>query len=387
MKELILMTEQEKIQILQDVVRIQTIAGNEKEVSDYLMKLFQKYDIPTEEVIYSEGRSQLIATLVGVEKGHILGLCGHMDVVPIGEAEWKFDPFSATIEDGKLYGRGVSDMKCGLVAMALTMIKIKEDKIPFKGTVCFLATVGEETAAIGAGQLAKLGYGNDLDALVIAEPSNMQVVVAHKGALWVRFITYGKTAHGSMPQAGVNAIDHMMLLIEEFRKRFNFSESTDPMLGASTASLNVFQAGKQTNVIPDRCVSEFDIRTVPTQDHKKMIEEFQIMLNELAEKIPSFKGKLEVVNDLPSIHTDESEEIVKLAVEIGSEILKTEVKPMGMSGYTDASQFIKANPKLPIIIFGPGNGETAHQTDEYTEISSFNNGLIALEKLILSYLK
>ena len=60
---------------------------------------------------------------------------------------------------------------------------------------------------------------------------------------------------------------------------------------------------------------------------------------------------------------------------------------MGRSGYTDASQFIKANPKLPIIIFGPGNGETAHQTDEYTEISSFNNGLIALEKLILSYLK
>ena len=104
------MTEQEKIQILQDVIRIQTIAANEKEVADYLTKLFNKYDIPTQEIIYSEGRSQLIATLAGSEPGPTLGLCGHMDVVPIGDAPWKFDPFSAHIDDGKIYRRGASDM-------------------------------------------------------------------------------------------------------------------------------------------------------------------------------------------------------------------------------------------------------------------------------------
>ncbi len=381
------MTEQEKIQILQDVIRIKTIAANEKEVADYLTKLFNKYDIPTQEIIYSEGRSQLIATLEGTQPGPTLGLCGHMDVVPIGDAQWKFDPFSAQIDDGKIYGRGASDMKGGLIAAALTLIKIKEDKTPFSGTIRFIGTVGEETAAIGAGKLVKDGHADGLDALVIAEPSGLQVMVAHKGALWTRFTTYGKTAHGSMPQLGINAINHMRLLVDEFTKRFDFSQATDPMLGTSTASLNIFQSGKQTNVIPDRCVAEFDIRTVPMQDHNQMVAEFNAMLADLAAQIPDFKAELEIINDLPSIHTDESEKLVKLALEIGSEFLKTELQPTFLPGYTDASQFIKGNPKLPIIVFGPGQAHTAHQTDEYITVESYLQGIEALEKLSLEYLK
>ncbi len=381
------MTEQEKIQILQDIIRIQTIAANEKEVADYLAKLFKKYDIPTQEIIYSEGRSQLIATLEGTEKGATIGLCGHMDVVPIGDAPWKFDPFSAQIDDGKMYGRGASDMKGGLVACALALIKIKEDNTPFAGTIRFIATVGEETAAIGAGKLVKDGHAEGLDALVIAEPSGLQVMVAHKGALWVRFTTYGKTAHGSMPQLGINAIEHMRLLVDEFNKRFDFSKATNPMLGTSTASLNLFQSGKQTNVIPDRCVTEFDIRTVPVQDHSKMVAEFNAMLTELAARIPDFKAEVEVINDLPPIHTNESDKLVKLALEIGSDLLKTELQPTFLPGYTDASQFIKGNPKLPIIVFGPGQGNTAHQTDEYITVESYLQGIEALERVALGYLK
>lgn len=237
------MDNQEALQLLKEVVQIKSILGDEKLVADKLQALFEQHDIPCEQVEYSAGRNQLVATLKGSETGPVLGFSGHMDVVPVGEIPWEEDPFAAIEKDGLLYGRGTCDMKSGLIAAVVAMIRLKEAGANFKGTVKLLATVGEETSAIGSGQLVDQGYADDLDALVIGEPTNVEIGVAHKGALWPRITTYGKTAHGSMPDQGVNAIEHMLLVLNAFKETFDFSQSVDELVGASTSSLDIIKGG------------------------------------------------------------------------------------------------------------------------------------------------
>lgn len=231
--------EPKEITWLKDILRMDSTTGNEKIVADYLTSILQNAGIATRQIEYAPGRNQLIATLNGTTAGNILGVSGHMDVVPVGNVPWQHAPFSAVEENGKIYGRGASDMKAGLVAAVAAMVKLKEQNVPLKGAIRLLATIGEETGAIGARQLTELGYVDDLDALIIGEPTGNHLVTSHKGVIWLKLETTGQTAHGSAPQLGVNAIDHMLYFLDMFRKKINLAKYSDHILGVSTASLNV----------------------------------------------------------------------------------------------------------------------------------------------------
>ncbi|HLR92597.1 MAG TPA: M20/M25/M40 family metallo-hydrolase, partial [Atopostipes sp.] len=178
------MEQERKVEILQEVIRIQSVNGNEEEVAKYFQELLKEYDIDSELIPWEEeGRSSLVATLKKGE-GKVLGVSGHMDVVAAGdESQWKYPPFDAHIEDNKLYGRGSTDMKAGTTALVLTMIEMKEEEIPFEGTLKLLLTVGEEVGQHGAKQLTEMGYADDLDALLIAEPTNFNIGYIHKGSM------------------------------------------------------------------------------------------------------------------------------------------------------------------------------------------------------------
>src|SRR5690606_21208783 len=131
-----------------------------------------------------------------------LGFTGHLDVVSAGdESEWIHPPFAAVIDGDKLYGRGATDMKGGTVGLVLAMIELKTKGTPFKGKIKLLATVGEEIGTVGAKQLTELGYADDLDGLLVAEPSGANhLVTAHKGSMSYKVTSYGKSSHSSMPQ-------------------------------------------------------------------------------------------------------------------------------------------------------------------------------------------
>lgn len=177
------MEKQEKIKLLQDVIRIKSVNGNEEEVAVYIQKLLKQHEIESELVPYAPGRSSLVATIKN-GSGKVLGLTGHMDVVDAGDAaEWMYPPFEAHIEGNKLYGRGSTDMKSGLMAMVIAMIELKEAGLPIDGTIKLLATVGEEVGELGAGDLTKKGYANDLDGLIIGEPSNYNLGYTHMGSI------------------------------------------------------------------------------------------------------------------------------------------------------------------------------------------------------------
>lgn len=375
------------IEHLKDLIKIDTTLGNEKQAADYLENLLKSYGIPTQQVEYSAGRHQLIATLEGQEKGKTLAISGHLDVVPVGQAEWQYPPFSATEVDGKIYGRGSSDMKGGTMAAVIAAIELKEKKTPLKGNLKLLLTVGEETSAIGAEQLTKLGYADDLDAMIIGEPSHNDIGYAHKGALWLRITTYGRSAHGSMPEEGVNAVEHMVDFIEAFRRESNFASIKDQVLGCPTASIDTISGGKGTNVIPDKCSIEIDMRTVPAQNHTEMVASCQKLIDKLAASIKGFKASIEVINDQMPVYTDPKDKLVEISKAAIEKIIGKTPQILASPGYTDASQFVKAKKKYPVLIIGPGIGQLAHQTNEYVEIKDYTDTIAIYEQIAIEFLK
>lgn len=375
------------IQILKDILRIDTTLSNEKENADYLEKLFQEHGIKTEQVEYSKGRNQLIATLEGDRPGKTLGFTGHMDVVPVGEIPWKHDPFGAEEEDGKIYARGATDMKGGLAALVVAMIELKERKVSFPGKIKLIVTVGEEQSAIGAEQLVQMGYGDDLDGLVIGEPTENGLFIAHKGAVWFRLTSYGKTAHGSMPEAGVNAVENMLAVLNQFQQTQELGKHKDEFVGASTYSIDVLHGGNGTNVIPDKCVCEIDIRTIAGQSHDEIIQHMNTIIEGLKKEKPNLDVQVEVINNLESIRSQPDEELVLRAVEAIKKVTGKEVVPGGMTGYTDGSMFVKSKKSYPIMILGPGTMSKAHQPEEYVEIKNYLDSIKIYEELAETFLK
>lgn len=359
------------LNLLKKTIKINTVLGNEKELADFLQELLKENGIPSKQVEYSPGRNGLIATFEGEEPGSVLGFSGHLDVVPVGEVEWENDPFAAVEKDGKVYGRGSCDMKSGLISAIVALIRFKQNKEKFKGTIKFIITVGEETSSLGATQLVKAGYADDLDAMIINEPTDLKVGVAHKGALWPRITTYGKTAHGSMPHRGVNAINNMVKLINELNNTIDFSQYNDELLGEPTSSINIIRGGSGTNVVPDKATIEIDIRTVPQQDHSQIKKDIEEILENLSRKDDDFKYEIEYVNDLLAIKTDTEDPFTHLVSSSVQEVLEDSATVFAPSYYTDGSEFVLADKDFPIIIIGPGEEEMAHQPNEYVDIEKF----------------
>ncbi|QKY68419.1 ArgE/DapE family deacylase [Lentibacillus sp. CBA3610] len=382
------MNQEQAKSFLKDIIQIKSVnpPGNETAVAEKLKALFDKHGIETELVEYDDNRANLIARLKGEEDGPILGLTGHMDVVPPGEIEWEHDPFGAEEEDGKIYGRGACDMKSGLVACVLAMISLKEEGLPKKGEVTLLATVGEEAGAVGARQLTEKDYAEPLDSLIVAEPTQNQIKIAHKGALWPQIITYGKTAHGSMPDKGTNAVAHMNEIIHRISgEEFELNYEEDDLLGGATYSINVIKGGSNTNVVPDRCFVNIDIRTVPSQDHKQITEQIEQVIQSATEKYPELKADIRILNDQNPVKTSSEDPFVKL-VQDTVESLDGQATLEGMTGYTDSSQFTQANKTFPVIVLGPGDTSVAHQPDEYVEVDEFFNSIQLYKQITKKYL-
>ncbi|MFD1360910.1 ArgE/DapE family deacylase [Lentibacillus salinarum] len=382
------MDQEQAKSFLKDIINVNSVnpPGNETEVANKLKALFDEHDIETELVEYDENRTNLIAHLRGDKDGPVLGLTGHMDVVPPGENEWEHNPFGAEEEDGKIYGRGACDMKSGLVGCVMAMVSLKEEGLPQSGEITLLATVGEEAGAVGAHQLTEKGYADQLDALIIAEPTYNQMKISHKGALWPQIITYGKTAHGSMPENGINAVRHMNEIIHQILgESFELSYEEDDLLGGPTYSVGVIKGGSNTNVVPDQCFATIDIRTVPSQDHQQIIEQIEQVIETVRKKYPDLKAEIRSLNDQSPVKTSSEDPFVQLVQDVVKES-NGQAELGGMTGYTDGSQFIHANKKFPIVVLGPGETSIAHQPDEYVEIDKYLDSINLYKEIAKKFL-
>lgn len=367
------MDNNQAIELLRQAVMLDTVGGNESALARLLAAELRKADIECRLIEYAPGREQLMAEIRGTSAGSYgktLAFCGHMDVVPVGEVKWQHKPFAADILKGRLYGRGACDMKGGLVAIAATMIRLKQQGCPFNGGLKFMATIGEETAALGAQRLVQEGMANNIDAMVIGEPTGLQVMNGHKGALWLRLTTTGRTAHGALPQQGINAVDGMLMLLDGFAQSFHLDKQKHQSMGRPTCSLNGISGGSGTNVVPDKCVAELDIRTLPGMDHADMVSRAEKWLKRRAGRMDGLGVQLEVINDLQPVYTDAEQRIVKVCL-AASKLMGGSGEPCAMPGYTDAARFAQAEQAFPVVIIGPGNLQQAHQPDEFISLDEF----------------
>lgn len=378
------MENKEALELLIQSVNIDTTLGNEKELADILEVVFQENDFEVRQVEYSPGRNGIIATYSNGE-GPVLGYSGHLDVVPVGEVPWETEPFEATEKDGKLYGRGTCDMKSGVVAMMAGAFRAIKDQ-ELQGTVKFAITIGEETSSIGAKQFLDMGEVDDIDAMLIAEPTDLKVGVAHKGALWPEITFYGQTAHGSMPHKGINAIENAMKGVQAIGEALDLSQDVDEAVGPSTKSLNIMQGGNGTNVVPDQCIVRYDIRTIVSQDHEELKQRISDVLDGLAEGDNEFKYDIKFINDLPAMKTNQDDPFVHLVVESVDEATERKGEVKNPAYYTDASIFFQSSKEYPIIILGPGIAEMAHQPNEYVEIDKFYDMIEIVRTLTKKYL-
>ncbi|MRV86932.1 ArgE/DapE family deacylase [Staphylococcus aureus] len=401
-------SEKEKIQLLADIVELQTENNNEIDVCNYLKDLFDKYDIKSEILKVNEHRANIVAEIGNGSP--ILALSGHMDVVDAGNQDnWTYPPFQLTEKAGKLYGRGTTDMKGGLMALVITLIELKEQNQLPQGTIRLLATAGEEKEQEGAKLLADKGYLDDVDGLIIAEPTGSEIYYAHKGSMSCKVTATGKAVHSSVPFIGDNAIDTLLEFYNLFKEKYSELKQQDtkheldvaPMFksligkeiseedanyaSGLTAVCSIINGGKQFNSVPDEASLEFNVRPVPEYDNDFIESFFQNIIND----VDSNKLSLDIPSNHRPVTSDKNSKLITTIKDIASSYVEQdEIFVSALVGATDASSFLGDNKdNVDLAIFGPGNPLMAHQIDEYIEKDMYLKYIDIFKEASIKYLK
>lgn len=401
-------SEKEKIQLLADIVELQTENNNEIDVCNYLKDLFDKYDIKSEILKVNEHRANIVAEIGNGSP--ILALSGHMDVVDAGNQDnWTYPPFQLTEKAGKLYGRGTTDMKGGLMALVITLIELKEQNQLPQGTIRLLATAGEEKEQEGAKLLADKGYLDDVDGLIIAEPTGSGIYYAHKGSMSCKVTATGKAVHSSVPLIGDNAIDTLLEFYNLFKEKYSELKQQDtkheldvaPMFksligkeiseedanyaSGLTAVCSIINGGKQFNSVPDEASLEFNVRPVPEYDNDFIESFFQNIIND----VDSNKLSLDIPSNHRPVTSDKNSKLITTIKDVASSYVEQdEIFVSALVGATDASSFLGDNKdNVDLAIFGPGNPLMAHQIDEYIEKDMYLKYIDIFKEASIKYLK
>lgn len=401
-------SEKEKIQLLADIVELQTENNNEIDVCNYLTDLFDKYDIKSEILKVNEHRANIVAEIGNGSP--ILALSGHMDVVDAGNQDnWSYPPFQLTEKDGKLYGRGTTDMKDGLMALVVSLIELKEQNELPHGTIRLLATAGEEKEQEGAKLLADKGYLDDVDSLIIAEPTGSGIYYAHKGSMSCKVTATGKAVHSSVPFIGDNAIDTLLEFYNLFKEKYSELKQQDtkheldvaPMFksligkeiseedanyaSGLTAVCSIINGGKQFNSVPDEASLEFNVRPVPEYDNDFIESFFQNIIND----VDSNKLSLDIPSNHRPVTSDKNSKLITTIKDVASSYVEQdEIFVSALVGATDASSFLGDNKdNVDLAIFGPGNPLMAHQIDEYIEKDMYLKYIDIFKEASIQYLK
>ena len=381
------MDKKEKIQILQKLININSVNGNELEVSKFIGKLLDKEKIQYKIDAFDDKRANLIAEIGSKKNKKVLCLTGHQDTVSIlNEKSWKYNPFSAKIVGDKLYGRGSADMKSGLAAEIIALIELANENFPISGTVRFIATAGEEYGTPGANRLNKKNAVKDVSAMVVGEPTSEQIIYAHSGSINYKIESYGKAWHSSEPQKGKNAILGLTKYINAEKNLFNKTPK-DKFLGLVQHSITMIKGGSQVNIIPDYAELYGNIRPTVSFDNDKILNLINNKIDEINNKSP-YKLKLSLIHNFHPVETNPKNDFVQLVKKTANETVKKHrINLETMNGATDASVFIQKNPKMSVVILGPDKWSLAHQINEYTNISSFLETIEIYKKIITNFFK
>lgn len=416
--------ESEVVAFLQDIIRIPSVnpwfeddeyPTKEKEIQIFLEKTLQQLGFETrmwepvaDDLAKYEGRAgyyagrdftdrpNLYGELKGSGEGKSILLTGHVDVVKAG-TNWTTEPFGAEVIDGKIYGRGTTDMKGGIAAMIMAVKAIVDSGIKLAGTIK-VGTVADEEAG-GMGTLAFVHEGYRADACILTEPTALSVAPLCRGILWGKLIIEGKSGHIEMPQGdwrtggAVDAIEKTSLYLEHFR-HLNADwavRKTHPLLPIPCQLLVAeIHVGEYPTSFANRSEITFNAQYLPSERDELLMgghvkREIESFVQAIAQTDPWLKEnppRIEWMIDADCGETSADHEFVQTFTK-SLERIGEEVKVEGICSHTDMGWFV--NVGIPIVNFGPGEPRIAHQSDEHVSIDELIRSTKAIAATILSW--
>jgi succinyl-diaminopimelate desuccinylase len=352
---------QSAIDLTRELIRFETInpPGNEAPCARYLGGILEKAGFAVEFFTMSENRDNLIARIGGEGGKPPICFTGHTDVVPLGVARWSVNPFGGEIADGKIYGRGSTDMKGAVAAFVSAAVK-HAPRLSGTAGLVLVITAGEERGCEGANFLVRQGALPKAGAMVVGEPTSNRAMAGHKGVFWLEGTATGVTAHGSMPDQGVNAVykaARAALALEAL----DFTRDAHPVLGLPTLNVGWLRGGLNVNSVPDEARLGVDLRIVPGVDREKL----------LARLREATGGNItwEIMGTSDPVWTDPDDRWIVEVTALTKEITGESSPIGGASYFTDAAALKPGMGNPPTVILGPGEPAIAHQTDEYCYVN------------------
>lgn len=355
------------LKILRDLVATDSVnpslvpnAVGERDVAELIAADLRTIGLDVETTDIVPGRPNVVGVLEGRAPGRVLMLCGHMDTVGVDGMR---EPFEPVERGGRLYGRGAQDMKGGLAAIlgaARTLVNSGGLKT---GRLVIAAVCDEEHASLGAEALASHWT---TDGAVVTEPTDLRIAVAHQGFVWTEILTRGRSAHGSRPKEGRDAIMYMGRVLGKFEELNEAlqSKSVHPLVGTASLHASTISGGRELSVYPDCAVLKLERRTVPGETEAMVLREAETILMSLKANDADFWGECRVMFGRPPHELSSDHELTcALGKVLSGRGFSADAT--GMSFWTDAG--ILGCAGIPSLLFGPG-GSGLHSTEEYVNL-------------------
>ena len=345
--------------------------AGERRVAEFLAATAARAGLDIDLQPVADNRWNLLARLSPRGKvRHRVLLAPHLDTVNGAE-----DQFSPTKSKGRIHGRGACDTKGSVAAMAGALMDVaRGGRRPAETEIVFAGLVDEEQAQAGSRALAESGFKAGL--AIVGEPTRLQVVTAHKGSVWLRLETRGKSAHGSRPELGRNAVHEMARVVEFLQTRYasHLAERHHPLVGCPTVSVGTIRGGTQPNIVPDRCEILVDRRTVPGETRESVRRELAALLRR--RKLAASLGEVRLAPCLP-LETNPKRPLVARFLQAAGQ-----TQPVGADYFCDAS--VLAQVGIPSVVFGPGDIAQAHTSTEWISAVSLERARALLRRFLRS---
>ena len=371
---------------LQNLVSIESVnpslaaeGSGEEKIGRFLYHCLKELGLDTHKQSVTSDRSNIIGILRGKGNGKTLLLNGHMDTV--GIAGMEIEALRAEYKRGRVYGRGSADMKAGIAAMISACESIRSAGIQLKGDVLLTLVVDEEFKSIGTEKLLEFYTA---DAAIVCEPTDLKIGLAHKGFVWGVVDIFGKAAHGSRPEEGIDAIMKAgKLLIEIDRIAQNeLQGKKHPLLGSPSVHASLINGGRELSTYPDYCKIQLERRTIPGEDIHTFKNELQKAINKIHLEDRQFRAKSELFFHRPPFEISRNQEIVETLSRSLESVLKRKAEYTGITWWMDSALLAEAG--IPTITFGP-TGTGLHGATEYVNFKSVSNTASVLVKTMIDF--
>ncbi|MDR1832069.1 MAG: M20/M25/M40 family metallo-hydrolase [Fusobacteriaceae bacterium] len=373
----------EILQTAQDMLRIESVSGNEREMAEYTFRKLEALG-------YDEVRYDKVGNVIGVMKGSGGGkstmLNCHLDTVEPGDAaRWKYGPFSGEIAEGRLWGRGASDTKATFAIYVWAPYILKKHGLLTKGDLVVAGVVCEETSAFGSTNMAADGFLTDF--AVVGEATENDIAIASRGRIVVEVKADGKSCHASIPHTGVNPFAFVGKFIEALE---GYPHAEDPLFGKSTITPTKIVSSEQgTNLVPGSVTLSLDYRSVPSETNEAILAKIQALVDKCA--VPGVKVGLSVLmvdvtcyngyqgkglQGEPSYAIAPDHALVTTAKNALERLYGRPVRTKPWAFATDCGHFSQRG--VAVIGFSPAEIKYCHTTEDNMDLGMFRDGIAGM---------